>query len=231
MTGGEASGGKWMVLSAVSAGNFSLLATFIALLSATFLMPFFLQRGQGLSVLQAGLLMTPLSLTTLVVAPVSGALSDRIGTRLLPTAGLACVVFGLLSLTRTDLDTSGWDVAWRLATVGFGLGIFNSPNQSAVLVSVPASRLGTASGTVAQMRITEQVLGVAASGAILAARVPDHLRELSGNVPRDLLRKEALILSIHDAFYFSAAVCVLGMLASLTRGGKGSVSTSERPPE
>src|ERR671939_765061 len=71
-----------------SAGNASLLASFVALFVATFLMPFFLQRGQGFSVLEAGLLLTPLSLTTLVVAPISGALSDRMGSRILATSGL-----------------------------------------------------------------------------------------------------------------------------------------------
>ena len=205
---------RLFAIRAFSAGNASLLVTFVALLSATFLMPFFLQRGQGLSALQAGLLMTPLSLTTLVVSPFSGALSDRIGSRLLASSGLACAALGLLLLTRLDAGSGGLDVVWRLVVIGFGMGLFNSPNQSSILGSVPRLRLGTASGMIAQMRITGQMLGVAASSAILASRLQHHLRELPPEAPR----REALILSIHDAFYFAAAVCVLGVAASLVRG-------------
>src|SRR5215213_322920 len=151
-------------IRAFSAGNVSLLIAFIALFVATFLMPFFLQRGQDFSVLQAGLLLTPLSLTTLVVSPLSGALSDRIGSRVLSTSGLAIMALGSLALARIDAETDGWGIVWRLAVLGLGLGLFSSPNNSSVLGSVPRLRLGTASSTVAQMRITGQVLGVAAGG-------------------------------------------------------------------
>lgn len=219
-------------IRAFAAGNFSLLAAFVALLSATFLMPFFLQSAQGLSVLKAGLLITPLSLTALVVAPFSGALSDRIGTRALSTAGLGFIALGLFTLTGIDLDTSAPGVVWRLVIVGFGLGLFGSPNQSAILGSVPAPRLGTASGTIAQMRITGQVLGVAASGAILSATLPDYTRDLAARLPEAAARSEALVLSIQDALYFSAALALLGMLASLFRGrpaGKTGPSRQTEP--
>jgi EmrB/QacA subfamily drug resistance transporter len=207
---------RLFAIRAFSAGNVSLLVTFVALLSATFLMPFFLQRGQGLSALQAGLLMTPLSLTTLVVSPFSGALSDRIGSRLLASSGLACAALGLFLLTQLDAGSGGLDVVWRLVVIGFGMGLFNSPNQSSILGSVPRLRLGTASGMIAQMRITGQMLGVATSSAILASRLQHHLR----NLPPEAPRGEALILAIHDAFYFAAAVCVLGVAASLVRGSR-----------
>ncbi|WP_119069893.1 DHA2 family efflux MFS transporter permease subunit [Rubrobacter indicoceani] len=202
-----------------AAGSFSLLVAFVALLSALYLMPFFLQNGQGLTVLQAGLLITPLSLTTLVVAPFSGALSDRIGTTVLPTVGLGFIALGVFSLTTMDAGTTGLGVVWRMVLIGFGLGVFNSPNQSAIIGSVPRRRLGTASGTIAQMRITGQVLGVAASGAILSARIPEHLRELSGSLPEAAARSEAIIYSVHEALYFSAAVALVGALASLVRRG------------
>ena len=223
---------RLFTIRAFSAGNVSLLIAFIALFIATFLMPFFLQRGQDFSALQAGLLLTPLSLTTLVVSPLSGALSDRIGSRLLSTSGLAVMAVGSLSLTQIDAGTDGWGIVWRLAVLGLGLGLFSSPNNSSVLGSVSRPRLGTASSTVAQMRITGQVLGVAAGGAILASRISDHARNLAGDVPRQLVQRDALILSIHDALYFAAAACVVGVLTSLVRGSRRSAEdtpTAETP--
>jgi EmrB/QacA subfamily drug resistance transporter len=213
-----------------SAGNASLLVAFMALFVATFLMPFFLQRGQGFSVLEAGLLLTPLSLTTLVVAPLSGSLSDRIGSRFLATSGLLIMGAALLSLTQLDVQDGEWGIIWRLALVGFGIGLFTSPNNSSVLGSVPRPRLGSASATVAQMRITGQVLGVALGAAILASRISDHTRELVKSLPPHLVRRDALILSVHDAFYVAAAICVLGALASMIRGRGRPEDAGSGPP-
>src|SRR5215204_2732735 len=213
-----------------SAGNASLLVAFMSLFVAIFLMPFFLQRGQGFSVLEAGLLLTPLSLTTLVIAPLSGSLSDRIGSRFLATSGLLIMAAALLFLTQLDVQASDWAIIWRLALVGFGLGLFTSPNNSSVLGSVPRARLGSASATVAQMRITGQVLGVAVGAAILGGRISGHTRELVKSLPPHLVRRDALILSVHDAFYVAAAICVLGALASMIRGRGRSEDAGSGPP-
>ena len=74
-----------------------------------------------------------------------------------------------------------------------------SPNSSAVLGSVPRPRVGTASGTLAQMRVTGQALGIALSAAIVATRLPVHLAELGGP-PTAALQSVALAGAIHDAF-------------------------------
>jgi MFS family permease len=213
-----------------SAGNASLLVAFMSLFVAIFLMPFFLQLGQGFSVLEAGLLLTPLSLTTLVIAPLSGSLSDRIGSRFLASSGLLIMGTGLLFLTQLDAHAGDWAIIWRLALVGFGLGLFTSPNNSSVLGSVARPRLGSASATVAQMRITGQVLGVAVGAAILASRISDHTRELVKSLPPELVRREALILSVHEAFHVAAAICVLGALASLVRGRGRPEDAGSGPP-
>lgn len=202
------------------AGNVSLLIAFASLFVAIFLMPFFLERGEEFSALDAGLLLTPLPLSTLVVAPFSGSLSDKIGPRLLATSGLLVAALGLLSLTQLEADSSPWSIIWRLAVIGCGHGLFNSPNNSSILSSVPKPRLGLASGTVAQMRITGQVLGVAVGGAIFASRIAHYTEDLAGSSPEPLLQRDALILAIHDAFYVAAAICVIGILSSLVRGRK-----------
>jgi hypothetical protein len=118
---------------------------------------------------------------------------------------------------------------WRLAVLGLGLGLFSSPNNSSVLGSVPRPRLGTASSTVAQMRITGQVLGVAAGGAILASRISDHAQDLAGEIPQQLMQRVALILSIHDALYFAAGACVIGVFASLISGSRAPTQGATTP--
>jgi hypothetical protein len=135
----------------------------------------------------------------------------------------------LLSLTQLDTRAGDWEIIWRLALVGFGLGLFTSPNNSSVLGSVPRPRLGIASATVAQMRITGQMLGVAVGGAILASRIPVHARELANTLPPHLVQRDALVLSVRDAFRFASAICVVGALASLVRGRGRSEDAGTRP--
>ena len=199
------------------AGNTSLFIAFAALFAANFLLPFFLERVQGLSDVESGLLLTPLPLAILVVAPLSGALSDRIGTRIPSTVGLTVLAVGLLSLTSIDAQTGYWGLIWRFAMVGVGMGVFNSPNQSSIMGSVPKPRLGNASGMISQMRYAGQALGIAVGGAVIASRTPVHVRYLADSLPQSLLERDAFILALHDAFYVAVGICVVGILASLIR--------------
>ncbi len=101
--------------------------------------------------------------------------------------------------------------------VGAGMGLFNSPNQSSIMGSVPKPRLGNASGMISQMRYTGQALGIAVGGAVIASRTPVHVRYLEDSLPQSLLERDAFILALHDAFYVAVGICVVGVLASLIR--------------
>jgi EmrB/QacA subfamily drug resistance transporter len=199
-------------------GNIRAVAAFVGLFTATFLLPFFLENGAGFSALDAGLLLTPVPITQAIVAPFSGALSDRIGQRVPATLGIAVLVAGLVTLTELPTTFAVGDLVWRLVLVGFGMGMFVSPNSSAVLGSVPRPRIGTASGTLAQMRIDGQALGIALSSAVVAIRLPVHAAELAQRLGPAATQADALILAIHDAFLVAAVVAAVGMVASLFAG-------------
>jgi EmrB/QacA subfamily drug resistance transporter len=201
-----------------SAGLVSVVVAFCALFTATFLLPFLLEQGSGFSPIEAGLLLTPVPITMALVAPFSGGASDRFGPRLLASAGMAVMAIGLLSLTQLPADFALPDLVWRLMLLGLGQGLFMSPNSSAVLGSVPWNRVGTASGTLAQMRVNGQSLGIALGAAIVAARLPVHLAESGGGAPTAALRNAALAGAIHDAFAVAAVICAVGIVSSLVRG-------------
>jgi EmrB/QacA subfamily drug resistance transporter len=217
-----------------SAGLASVVVAFAGLFTATFLLPFLLEQGRGFSPIEAGLLLTPMPITMALVAPLSGAASDRFGPRILASAGMAITVLGLLSLTQLPVDFALPDLIWRLVLLGVGQGMFMSPNSSAVLGSVPRPRVGTASGTLAQMRVNGQALGIALSGAIIATRLPVHLAELGSSAPTAAVRSAALAGAIHDAFVVAALVCCLGIVTSLVRGssrpGHPMPTAPEAPP-
>jgi EmrB/QacA subfamily drug resistance transporter len=205
-------------IRAFAAGLSSVVIAFSGLFTATFLLPFLLEQGAGFSPLEAGLLLTPIPIMTAVVAPFSGALSDRIGPRLPASIGIAVMAVGLFSLTELPAHFAVPDLIWRLAVIGFGQGLFMSPNSSAVLGAVPGPRVGTASGTLAAARIDGQAFGIALSGAIVAARLPVHLGALAGKEPAGLAAQTALALAIEDAFIVAAILCAVGILTSAVRG-------------
>jgi EmrB/QacA subfamily drug resistance transporter len=199
-------------------GNIRAVVAFVGLFTATFLLPFFLENGAGFSALDAGLLLTPVPITQAIVAPFSGARSDPIGQRVPATLGIAVLVAGLVTLTELPTTFAVGDLVWRLVLVGFGMGMFVSPNSSAVLGSVPRPRIGTASGTLAQMRIDGQALGIALSSAVVAIRLPVHAAELAQRLGPAATQADALILAIHDAFLVAAVVAAVGIVASLFAG-------------
>jgi EmrB/QacA subfamily drug resistance transporter len=203
-----------------SAGLASVVVAFAGLFTATFLLPFLLVQARGFQPLDAGLMLTPVPITMAVVAPFSGTLSDRVGPRVPASIGMAVMVLGLLSLTQLPVDFGVPDLVWRLVLLGIGQGLFMSPNSSAVLGSVPRPRMGTASGTLAQMRVNGQALGIALSAAIVAIRMPVHLGAVAGP-PSTAVRNLALTDSIHDAFAVAALICCIGIVASLVRGSAG----------
>jgi len=213
-----------------TAGLVSVVVAFAGLFTATFLLPFLLQQARGFSPIEAGMLLTPVPITMALVAPFSGAASDRFGPRVLASVGMAIMVLGLLSLAVLPLDFALPDLIWRLAVLGVGQGLFMSPNSSAVLGAVPRPRVGTASGTLAQMRVNGQALGIALSGAIVATRLPIHLAELSGGAPTAAVRNLALAGAIHDAFLVAAVICSLGIVASLVRGSSRPVQPAPNQP-
>jgi len=203
-------------IQAFSAGLASLVVVFTSLFTATFLLPFLLEQGAGLSPLEAGLLLTPVPITTALVAPFSGTVSDRVGPRLPATAGVALIAAGLLSLTLLSPRLEVLDLAWRLVLIGVGQGLFMSPNSAAILGAVPRDRIGTASGTLAQMRVTGQALGIAISGAIVAVRLPVHLAALGSTTAE--ATAAAMALAIRDAFVVAAILCAVGVVTSAVRG-------------
>jgi EmrB/QacA subfamily drug resistance transporter len=152
-----------------SVAAISAVLNYVALFGVVFLMPFYLIQGRGLSPAQAGLVMTAYPAVMALAAPVSGALSDRIGSRLLSSLGMGLMGVGLVLLARLQPDAAFLRVAISLAVVGVGTGIFISPNSSALMGSAPRDRQGIAAGILATARSTGMVIGVGVAGAIFAS--------------------------------------------------------------
>ena len=145
------------------------LLTFIGMSGSLILLPFYLQNIMGYPVQKAGLLLVVTPIALGISSPISGSLSDRFGTRPISVTGLAILMLGFLGLSTLDADTTILGYVLRSIPVGLGIGIFQSPNNSAIMGAAPRDRLGVASGLLALTRSLGQTTGIAVLGALWAA--------------------------------------------------------------
>lgn len=195
---------------AFTAGNIAALFHFMTQYIIIFITPFYLQQQLGLAPSKLGITMTAFPLTVLLAAPLSGILSDKIGNRLLSSAGAVLCTVGSLSLSFLGPDALPSDVAWRLSLFGLGTGMFQSPNNSAIMGAVPKNRLGIAGGVLATTRNVGMVLGIAIGSAVLVARQAFHLLTETP-LPAWLAMQEAYITAT-----FLSVLCFVGCLFAKT---------------
>jgi len=153
-------------------GTVSALLNFASQYILVFLTPFYLQRVIQYAPDKIGLLMTSFPLAVMVVAPFSGSFSDRLGTRGLAIAGASLCAVALVAMALLPVTAPALAIGWRLAFFGLGTGLFQSPNNSSVMGSVPRPHLGIASGILGTARNTGMALGIASAGLILYSLVP-----------------------------------------------------------
>jgi EmrB/QacA subfamily drug resistance transporter len=197
-----------------SANLVSGFTTFVSMGGTIILIPFFLEGVLGYGPRQVGLLMATVPLVTGIVSPLSGALSDRYGTRPIAVAGLVTMLLGFLAMStiRSDLGTLGYVV--RYLPVGLGMGIFQSPNNSAVMGAVPRHRLGVASGLLSITRTLGQVTGIAVLGALWAGRVALYS---GGPLPAGASSAPAAaqVAALHDTFLVVSGLIAVGLAVSV----------------
>jgi len=148
--------------------------TFVSSAGVLMLMPFYLENMLGYSPRSVGLLLAVLPIALGITAPIAGSLSDRFGTRPLAAIGLAVLVVGFLAVSTLSLDTTPLGYILRFLPIGIGAGLFQSPNNSAVMGAAPRNRLGIASGLLALTRTLGQVTGIAILGALWSSRASQY---------------------------------------------------------
>jgi len=147
--------------------------SFCAQMLAFVAIPFFVQDILGRSEVMTGLLMTPWPFLVMIVAPIAGRLSDRFPAGLLGGIGLGLYALGLGLTALLPAHPANWDICWRLAICGAGFGLFQSPNNRAIMGSAPRHRSGGANGMLGLARLTGQTFG-ATFCAVVFKLFPHH---------------------------------------------------------
>ncbi|WP_457310542.1 MFS transporter [Sphingomonas sp. UYAg733] len=156
------------VLALSAIGAFTAFIGSMTLLLST---PFRLQHAYGFSAAEVGAMIAPWPLTNMIVAPLSGWLSDRIPAGILGGIGMTISITALLLLAFMPADPSYFDIAWRMALCGSGFGIFMPPNARLIIGSAPRERAAAAGGLVSTVRLVGQTTGATLVAALLAAGI------------------------------------------------------------
>lgn len=191
--------------------SISLLTGFLVfiIIAGMFVLTFYLDNVKGYTPRQYGLYLTVVPAALGLTAPVAGALSDRYGSRGISLLGLIVVIGACLSIAslREDTSTAGYIV--RLLPLGLGAGLFQSPNNSAIMGAAPRERLGVASGLLALSRTLGQTTGIPLMGAIFASRVL-AVSDLPAGADATDAPGWAIVEGVEATFLFGAALIALG---------------------
>jgi len=152
-----------LALSAIGA-----YTAFIASMTLIISMPFRLQHEFGFTPPEMGILMAPWPLTNVVVAPLTGWLSNKVPAGILGGVGMAIAIFALIMIAFMPAHPSYFDVIWRMALCGSGFGTFLPPNARLIIGSAPRERAAAAGGLISTIRLLGQTSGATLVAALLA---------------------------------------------------------------
>jgi EmrB/QacA subfamily drug resistance transporter len=196
-----------------SVGLITGFLTFFAIAGVIILMPFFLENVLGYSTREVGLLLAAVPIVMSVIAPLSGSLSDRFGTRLITVIGLLILLGGYYALGSLNAETTAVGYLLRLLPIGIGMGVFQSPNNSAIMGAVIRERLGIASGLLSVTRVLGQTTGIAVLGALWASRVMAQTGTiLSGGAT--IAPPDAQVAGLQDTFAVVLLLMVVAIVLS-----------------
>jgi DHA2 family multidrug resistance protein-like MFS transporter len=143
------------------------MCSYTAQTMAMLALPFLLVSEMGRTAPVTGLLMTPWPAVIVVVAPLSGRLSDRYRADVVGAVGLAVFSAGLAVLAMLPAHASNADVVWRVALCGIGFGLFQTPNNRLMLTCAPKERSGAAGGLMTMARMIGMTMGAALATIML----------------------------------------------------------------
>ncbi len=186
------------------------LIHYAATFAVTFLLSLYLQYIKGLSPQAAGILLVAQPVCMAVFSPLAGKISDRVEPAKLASVGMAMTAVGLIVLALMDFDTPLYVIAGTLVMLGIGFALFSSPNMNAIMGAVAPRHYGTASGTVATMRLIGQMMSMAMVTVIFSMMI--------GKKAISPSNYEQFLKSMHICLVIFAVLCTVGIAFSLFRG-------------
>ena len=204
-----------------SMGVAARFLSFVGTSAVQFLMPFYLVKGLGYRASQAGLMIVPSSICMAIMGPVSGRISDRVGTRWPTVTGMALSASAMFLFSQLTVDSH-----WSMVTIGMilsgaGMGTFFVPNSSALLSSLSKDKFGALSGFLNLTRTGANVIGIALATTIVTMTMGSLGFEPNLTAVSDSGGNEAFLAFVsgmNKAFLVSGGLVVAALILSWLRG-------------
>lgn len=195
-----------------------------AMFGVFFFIALYMQDILGYSPLEAGVRFLPSTLAIVLLAPVAGRVTDRIGPRWPIVGGLTLVALSLLLQTRISVGDTYADIWIVFVLLGMGLAFTITPMSTAAMNSVKATKAGVASGILSMSRMIGGTVGVAAIGAVFQSRAGDFsAKTMTTASPK---AAAAFIDALTHAMRLSLLVTLLGIaIAVVLIRGRSAVAT------
>ncbi len=185
--------------------NVTALLVTLAMFGVFFFMSLYVQQILGYSPVQAGAIFLPMTLLIILVAPIAGRASDRVGSRWLMAGGMTLVAVSLLLFSRLGLDSNFWSLVPGLMIGGIGIAITMTPMTAAAIGSVSVAKAGVGSGVLNTFRQVGGALGIAVMGSILQSRSTHSLAH-GASAPQAFLDGFSTSLRVGAIFAFTGAL-------------------------
>ncbi len=206
-----------------NAGNIAIFLNGLARGTTSLVLTFYLQGPtMNLRPYLAGVFLLPLSASIAFAGPIGGWLSDRLGARLVTSAGIVVIAAGFVIMTQIGEIVTFAQLALPLVLVGGGLGVFLPANTSSILSSVPPERRGVASGTNTTLHNLGQTFSTAMTFFIMTATLPAaYVGQVFGSgaaAPSTGAEGVDLILAMHRIYYIAIVLLIMSLIPSMMRG-------------
>jgi EmrB/QacA subfamily drug resistance transporter len=222
-----------------SAANISITFVFFALMGVMYFLTTYLQSVLGYSALEAGVRMTPIAVGLILASRLSVALTARVGTKVVVSAGLALVGVALGAFTDVGVDTPYFTkVAGSLTAMGFGMGLAMAPATDAIMGSLPKAKAGIGSAMNDVVRELGGTLGVAVLGSVVSTSYASAMGSATAGLPSEAAEAAsdsvggahevaaevgggaaAKLVALADASFIDAMTTAAGVAAAVALAG------------
>ncbi|MDX6402377.1 MAG: hypothetical protein QOF27_2983 [Gaiellaceae bacterium] len=187
--------------------NAAMLLVGLAMFGIFFYNSLLLQGVLGYGAIKTGATFLPMTVLIILVAPIAGRFSDRIGARWLMGAGMTLLAVALILFGTLDESSTFWNILPGLLLGGVGMAITMAPTTAAAMGSVPVAKAGVGSAVINSMRQVGGSLGIAIMGALVATVVTV--------APTNRLWRHQFVGGYHRAVHVGAALVLLGAIISV----------------
>jgi predicted MFS family arabinose efflux permease len=195
-------------IGSFTGANLVAMLVSLGMFGVFFFISLYVQNVLGFSPTKAGAIFLPMTVLIIIVAPIAGKLSDRVGSRWLMGGGMTLVGISLLLYQDVGLHTTFWGLLPQLLLGGVGMAMTMSPMTAAAMGAVPVDKAGVGSGVLNSFRQVGGSLGIALMGAILLSY------QVPGASPADATQN--FLDGLHASLLVAAAITFAAAIVAIT---------------